>query len=160
MISSVLMKMSSVHENLPEHGHWANQKKERSCLGMRKWGLGKSQISKITWAMWVVCHLAFRGYWRKRGPWMIPEPTSSMETHSFLKCFLEWLLNHSRTMPVNTQEKECHVLCKPCVCFCLCLDLPSSHLVLLQKIVSDSFPLFWMQTLLQDAKSPRIRWAV
>lgn len=47
------------------------------------------------------------------------EPTSFTETRSFLSYFLEWLLNLSRNVPVNIQEKKCLISCKHCFCFCL-----------------------------------------
>lgn len=98
----------------------------------------------MTSAMSVVCHLASSGDWRERGPAMVQDPTSFTEAHS-------WNVSLSGCQTTGeisqqTPREECHVLHEPCFCFCLCLDLPSSYLVLFQEIVSDSFPLFQMQT--------------
>lgn len=99
----------------------------------------------------VVCHLAFSAQRRKLGPWVILELTSSTETHSFLKYFLEWLLNLSRNVPVTSRKRSVSSFANPVFVF-VCLDLPNPDLELPQKIVSDSFCL-WLQTL----RMPRVQ---
>lgn len=157
MISSVLMKMSSVHENLPECGHWANQKKEGSCLDERIWSLGKSPIRKDH-----ICHVggvSLSIQWGLKGKRTCDGPRSNVfHGDSLLKCFPEWLLNHWRNKPANPKRR---MSCPSETLFLflfmfgpaqfLSCVIPGNCLGFIPTL-SDANP--------QDSKNPRIRWAV